>query len=157
MKRFMIICLVLCGCSSESTLEFDASIPDIQLDIAPVDMAYDTKDTYLPDKSQPDFGIHKCSPAGYYTFNVSITKNTCPSSIVSKTAWTTTAFMKSYWCGTHFVDQYSTINDKVLYCAYYTKAESTGLEQWAECVVYEVGRVEYCVFNFGAPFTVPNR
>jgi hypothetical protein len=115
-------------------------------------------DVLCPAMSWPDFGKHRCSPAGYYTFYVAVTKNTCPISIVKEMFWTSTGAMKSYWCGTYWEDGYSILKDgKFLYCGYYTEVKPTGLKQWAECIVYEKdAKTEYCMFNFGAPFTVPN-
>jgi hypothetical protein len=158
MKKLIVFLMFVASCGNVETTPdagIDSALPDTSLDLALPDVKI--PDSIIPDvKVMPDLGEHKCSPSGYYTFYVSVTENTCPSSIVKKTEWVNSAFMKSYYCILYFEDGYSILDDgKILYCAYYTEPKPTGIKQWAECVVYNVDKTVYCEFKFSAPFTEP--
>jgi len=159
MKKLIVLVVLLSACtitneSPDTLIVSDGAIDVMELDTMVPDST--VPDVKVPDMKVPDLGEHKCSPAGYYIFNVSVTENTCPSTIVKKTEWTNSAFMKSYYCILYFEDGYSFLdNDKLLYCAYYTEPKPTGIKQWAECVVYNSDKTTFCEFKFSAPFTEP--
>lgn len=153
LTSILLLVLIAGGCALDS----EPLAPSTDGFIADVEPDGGVEDAYVfPPPVVPDLGEHKCSPAGHYTFNVTVTYTTCPYTIIKKDYWTNSAYMKSVFCGLYFMDAYAFMDDGIFYCAYWTDAQPEGLKQWAECTLIKDGK-DYCTFHFSAPFTVPDR
>ena len=148
MKKLLLLAFIFCACGVNTEIKTDARIniqnPDQQI-----------IDTQSTDHPKPE----KCSPAGNYTFNMSVYYNTCPIDVVPELSWTTDpVHFISYDCGTY--KSFKWLNHKYLpdvkvYCLFTAVMDPGGTYADIKCEVFRDDKV-ICKYSYSCPLAHPD-